>query len=450
VTFRPYPQYKASGVEWLGDVPEGWAETLIKYEASFFGGGTPSKDELQYWSGEIPWVSPKDMKRELIFDTEDHVTELGVKNSAVSLLPLGCVLIVVRSGILKHTIPVALNMVPVTLNQDMRGVKFGLRVNPNFFLRWVQGNNRDLLNEWSKQGATVESIEHAYFANSPMYLPSIEDQINIATFLDRETAKIDTLIAKQEAMIELLKEKRQAVVSHAVTKGLDPDVPMKASGVEWLGDVPENWSIRAINLVSTKITNGFVGPTRDILVSEGIPYIQATHVKRGRVQFDDGYFVTKEWSESHAKSILKDGDVLIVQTGAGTGDVALCTAANCGFNCHALIIVTPDSRYLTGAFLAATLQCTYGRSVLQSIQTGAMHPHLNCGEVKFVKIPLPPIKDQERIVASIQFQHERIDALIAKAQQAIILQKEHRTALISAAVTGKIDVRRENEFREAA
>lgn len=104
--FKPYPKYRPSGVKWLGNVPEGWVSTLIKYEASFFGGGTPSKDEPKYWNGDIPWVSPKDMKMEIILDTEDHVTNLGVLNSTVTLVPSGCVLLVVRSGILKHTIPV--------------------------------------------------------------------------------------------------------------------------------------------------------------------------------------------------------------------------------------------------------------------------------------------------------------------------------------------------------
>jgi len=135
--------------------------------------------------------------------------------------------------------------------------------------------------------------------------------------------------------------------------------------------------------------------------------------------------------------------VLLVQTGAGTGDVALCTSAEVGFNCHALIIISPEWNSITGAFLAAILQSTYGRSVLTSIQTGAMHPHLNCGEVKFVKIPLPPIAEQEIIVDTLSQLRKKTEFLIEKAQQAIALQKEHRTALISAAVTGKIDVRKD-------
>jgi type I restriction enzyme S subunit len=275
----------------------------------------------------------------------------------------------------------------------------------------------------------------------PLVLPSIAEQTAIAEFLDRETGKIDELVAEQRRLMELLKEKRQAVISHAVTRGLNPAAPLKPSGIEWLGDVPEHWETRTVAKASTKITNGFVGPTRDILVETGVPYIQATHIKGGRVNFDDAYFVKPEWSNAHAKSILASGDVLIVQTGAGTGDVGLVSEHEVGYNCHALIIVAPDESLLRGAFLSAVLQSTYGQQKLESIQTGAMHPHLNCGEVRFVEIPLPPLTEQADIVEHIRETAACFDTLTAEAQRAIDLLQERRTALISAAVTGQIDVR---------
>ena len=215
----------------------------------------------------------------------------------------------------------------------------------------------------------------------------------------------------------------------------------KDSGVAWLGEVPGHWEIQTVAKVSTKITNGYVGPTRDILVETGIPYVQATHNKKGRINFDGAYFVTPEWSKAHAKSILADGDVLLVQTGAGTGDVGLVSANEVGFNCHALIIISPDKKQISGDFLSAVLQSSYGRQVLESIQTGAMHPHLNCGEVKFVQLPVPPPSAQHFIVDFILNESVSFDALIKQAQSAITLLQERRTALISAAVTGQIDVR---------
>ena len=146
-------------------------------------------------------------------------------------------------------------------------------------------------------------------------VPPTAEQTEITGFLDRETAKIDALVEEQKRLIELLKEKRQAVISQAVTKGLHPNVPMKDSGVEWLGQVPAHWDVRRVNSVSTRITNGYVGPTRDILVDEGIRYLQSLRIKGNRIRFDDSYFVTEQWSNEHSKSILETGDLLIVQTG---------------------------------------------------------------------------------------------------------------------------------------
>jgi len=205
--------------------------------------------------------------------------------------------------------------------------------------------------------------------------------------------------------------------------------------------VPAHWGIKTIAKSSTKITNGYVGPTRDILVEQGIPYIQATHIKSGKVNFGEDYFVEEQWSLAHAKSILKKGDVLIVQTGAGTGDIGLVTDAEEGFNCHALIIVSPDTDQLMGEYLAAVLSSTYGECKLESIQTGAMHPHLNCGEVKFVEIPIPPIHEQAAIVAEFRRSVDMFDNLSKEAFDVIVILQERRSALISAAVTGQIDVR---------
>jgi len=229
MSLRPYAEYKDSGVAWLGEVPAHWEVKPLKYLVSFSGGGTPSRENLDYWDGNIPWVSPKDMKQERVTDAEEHITEFAIKESSTSLQKVGQVLIVVRSGILKHTIPVAINDVPVSLNQDMKALDF--KEKPwlsDFFLRWVQGNNDKLLNAWLKEGATVESVEHQYLAETRFPTPPRSEAIQIIKFLDNEATKIDALIAEQEKLIALLAEKRQAVISHAVTKGLNPDAPMDA------------------------------------------------------------------------------------------------------------------------------------------------------------------------------------------------------------------------------
>ena len=219
---NPNAKMKPSGVEWLGDVPEHWGLPKLKSIAMFSGGGTPSRDNPAYWNGDIPWVSPKDMKAERIDGAEESITEIGLRSSASNLLPPGRVLIVVRSGILKHTIPIAINETAVALNQDMKAISFdAAKCIGRFFLRWVQGHNEQLLFAWAKQGATVESIEHSYLAQSVVPLPDICEQVAIVAFLDTETARFDTLTTEAQRAIDLLQERRTALISAAVTGQID-------------------------------------------------------------------------------------------------------------------------------------------------------------------------------------------------------------------------------------
>jgi type I restriction enzyme S subunit len=446
MSFPRYPKYKDSGIDWLGEVPEHWHLDRLKRSTSSCKNGVWG-DEPQQDENDIPCVRVADFDRqrlrvELSDPTIRNIPEsdrlgrvlqqrdlLLEKSGGGELQPVGCVVLYDDPR-------------PAVCSNFVARVRVGEGMDSSFWRYFQAAAYAIRLNTRSiKQTSGIQNLDQQQYFDERATFPPSSEQTAIATFLDRETAKIDGLVAEQQRLIELLREKRQAVISHAVTKGLNPHAPMEPSGIEWLGEMPENWETRTIAKASTKITNGYVGPTRDILVESGIPYIQATHIKGGRINFDDEYFVTQEWSNSHAKSILAEGDVLIVQTGAGTGDVALVSKNEVGFNCHALIIIAPDKSLLQGTFLSAVLQSTYGQEKLSSIQTGAMHPHLNCGEVKFVEIPLPSLAEQAEIVACIRDASDRFEELIVEAQRAIDLLQERRTALISAAVTGKIDVR---------
>ena len=196
--------------------------------------------------------------------------------------------------------------------------------------------------------------------------------------------------------------------------------------------------------ITQKITNGYVGPTRDVLVYEGVRYLQSLHIKDGTIKFDKPYYVTAEWSKAHSKSILKAGDVLIVQT----GDIGQCAAVPKeweGCNCHALIIVQLTQGYGSGEYLSAFLRSDYGRNVLLQMQTGALHPHLECGKVREIKVLLPPPDEQLEIMVYLNRRASKLQATVHRVREAIEKLREYRTALISAAVTGKIDVRGEAE-----
>ncbi len=219
---NPDAPMKDSGVEWLGEVPEHWDLVPLKYLCNFSGGGTPTKDNLSYWTnGNIPWVSPKDMKTFWIAKTQDYITENAVKESSTKLVEAGALLMVVRSGILKRTIPIAINTVDVTMNQDMRALQFNERMSAEYAANYIMGNVDKLLFAWSKEGATVESVEHEYLSNSLLPVPSITEQHHIVDKINKQMKVFDNLVMNAKKAIQLMQERRTALISAAVTGKID-------------------------------------------------------------------------------------------------------------------------------------------------------------------------------------------------------------------------------------
>ena len=447
MSFPRYPQYKDSGVDWLGQVPAHWEVPKLKTIASFSGGGTPSRENLSFWNGDIPWVSPKDMKADRITGAEESITEAGLKSSAANLLPVGQVLMVVRSGILKRTIPVAINECAVALNQDMKAFAFdSRRCLPEFFLRWVQGLNALLLLAWAKQGATVESIEHSYLADTIVPIPPLPEQREIAGFLDRETAQIDALVAEQERLLELLKEKRQAVISHAVTRGLNPNAPLKPSGIEWLGDVPAHWKVVKVKHLVQSLEQGWSPQCEGFPAEEdewGV--LKVGCVNGGIFNPAENKLLPPEL-EADPKLGIAHGDILISR--ANTRElVGGAAVAKRDYPklllCDKLYRLRLRPERGNPDFVSLYLGCSAVRGQIELGATGASASMQNIGQstILDLQIPTPPLSEQRAIVAHLDAATAQFDALTAAVERALALLQERRTALISAAVTGQIDVR---------
>ncbi len=219
---NPDAPMKDSEVDWLGEVPEHWSLRKLKYCVTITGGGTPNTSISEYWNGNIPWVSPKDMKTHSIDATQDYITPLAIEKSAAKLIDEGNVLIVVRSGILQHSIPVAINTVQVSLNQDMKA----LTVNPDlmvdkYLFYFINGLQRLLLNLWAKPGCTVESIETEYLMNSIIPFPKLNEQREIVESLDQGCMKIEKMILVNNKTVAKLNEYRTSLITAAVTGKID-------------------------------------------------------------------------------------------------------------------------------------------------------------------------------------------------------------------------------------
>lgn len=271
--------------------------------------------------------------------------------------------------------------------------------------------------------------------------PPIEDQGYIVRFLDRETAKIDEMIAKKERLIVLLEEKRTALISRAVTEGLDSSAPMKDSGLSWLGAVPSHWEIKRLKYQSPQVTVGIVVTPARYYVDEGIPCLRSFNVSQRGLTDSDLVFISKASNELHAKSMIFTGDLVVVRTGQ-PGTTAVVDERFHGTNCIDLIIVR-KSRKFNSAFLAYLANSWFAKVQFETGAGGAIQQHFNIEIAKNLLVLCPPISEQAAIVEYLDGQSRRLDDIIRLNRSLVEKLREYRTALISAAVTGKIDVRNE-------
>lgn len=213
----PNVPMKDSGVEWIGEIPEGWSISSLKYLASIKGGSTPSKSNPAFWGGEIPWVSSQEVKLSRLTDTSQHITQEALDYCSNVVFPAETVVMVVRSGILKHTLPVSILDKPMTINQDIKAVQFFRDSQSAFFYYFVKGLNNALLHELCKDGSTVDNLDIDLLSRCPIIQPPIDEQTAIVNYLDQKTSEIDSLIEKKKQLVEKLQEYRKSLISECVT-----------------------------------------------------------------------------------------------------------------------------------------------------------------------------------------------------------------------------------------
>ena len=433
MSFPKYPKYKDSGVEWLGEVPEHWEVTKMKWVAKMESGHTPDKKVPDYWeNGEIPWVSLNDTgylkDNDYISDTAYAVTDRGIANSSARLLPP-------RSVVFSRDATIgrcAITTRPMACSQHFIAWVCGKSMIPEYLLLRLRSMTREL--DRLTTGATLKTIGMPDVRTLVTPVPPMEEQHAIINWVSIETSKIDELVAEQRRLIELLKEKRQAVISHAVTKGLNPNVPMKPSGIEWLGDVPEHWEIKSFQRC-VSIAEGQVDPKTPGF-SEMV-LIAPNHVESGTGKLYDLEAAGDQGAIS-GKYFCRSGDVLYSKIRPALRKACLaphdCLCSADMYPLHAHSGMTNEFLFrwiLTEQFSAF--------AVLESDRVAM--PKINRESLKEVRFALPPIEEQHQICAFITTQAVQFDELTAEAENAIELLQERRTALISAAVTGKIDVR---------
>jgi type I restriction enzyme S subunit len=419
MSFPRYERYKDSGVEWLGEVPAGWEVKRVKRNFRLLSEKTGRREHLvaleniESWSGRF-------------IETETEFQGDGVSFNAGDIL----------FGKLRPYLAKA-------LLADQSGEAVGdfhvLRPCSGVMGRFAiyQILNQDFISivDGSTFGAKMPRVSWDFMANLHQAVPPLPEQHAIAAFLDCETAKIDALIAEQQRLVALLAEKRQAVISHAVTKGLNPAAPMKDSGVEWLGEVPVGWEVGPLKRFADVIDCKHY--TVEFL-DNGWPVVSIRELRDDKIDLSNAKLTSRaEWDFLREGRVPTHGDMIFCRN-ASVGAVGYVDSEDqfcMGQDVCLIRPVNPDR------FIHYQLTSKLVKNQIEGLLVGATIRRANVEEIRGLIITNPPKNEQHVIAAFLDTETAKIDTLVAEAERAMTLLKERRTALISAGVTGKIDVR---------
>ena len=426
--YKAYPEYKDSDEEWLSTMPIHWEWSKVSWSfraEKGKNGQLLTKEYCGRKKGEFPVYSGQTENGGVMGTIDTYEFDSGVK------------------GVLFST-TVGAKAMHLT---HLKG-KFSLSQNCMIIMPMVSLDVRYCFYHFQPLFAHERSLipDHmqASFRMEDLYqykiiLPPLPEQKQIAKFLDNETGKIDALIAKQQALIALLKEKRQAVISHAVTKGLNPDARMKDSGVEWLGDVPEHWEPCGLkHRIELMIDNRGRSPR---YYDEGTPILEARHILAEQLHPDRSFdkFINHKDVPDFVRDDIKEGDVLFITVGT-VGKVALVDA-NPEYAILQNIVGLRFDKETSSRFMHHLLTSDEIKFAMNAHNKNSILDSIKISDFIQTRIELPPLEEQNSIGAYLSEEDAKVEKLTEKAIQAIDLMQERRTALISAAVTGKIDVR---------
>jgi type I restriction enzyme S subunit len=445
--WRPYPEYKNSGIEWLCDIPLDWQVHKLGSKCSVKArlGWKGLKAAEYVDNGYIFLATPNIKERDIDFENVDHITPNRYFESPEIMLRVGDVLVAKDGATLGITNLVRKLPAPATVNGSIAVLRPKPGLDSSFLCYWLSSDYSQQVIQRMKGGMGVPHLFQADLRKFIVSCPALNEQIAIAAFLDRETAKIDALIAKREELIALLEEKRAALISRAATKGLDPNVPMKRSGVEWLGDIPAHWEMKRLKHLAESLQTGPFGTQlhADEYIEDGIPVINPANLERGTIIPDWKCTVNRSVFHRLRHHRLEEGNIVFARRGE-MGRCALVTQKEDGWLCGTgCLRVRLDIRRSYPPFINLLLSTKWAKDWFMLESVGTTMENLNTEIIGAIPLAVTTLEEQRRIAEEVATLSPKIDAITTKNREAIETLQEYRTALISAAVTGKIDVRGE-------
>ena len=432
---KRYDSYKDSGVEWIGEVPNHWNCARLKfYSEPLKSGGTPKSDNDKFYSEDgTPWVAISDMSStNYILDTEKHLTQEGIDDKRLIVYPIGTILYSIYATLGK----VSELGVPACINQAILAIVPKSNYNREYFKYCLQAQEQYVFS--LSNGNTQNNLNAGKVANFMLTLPPLSEQQTIASYLDKRCEEIDKAIAKQQKRIELLQELRQNIITNAVTRGINPDAPLKDSGVEWIGKVPEHWEIKHLKYIC-KINGrvGYRGYTTNDLVQEGegAYTIGGKHIASCKLDLSDADFISWEKYYESPEIMVRKGDIVIAQRGS-LGKAALIEEEIGEATINPSLVLL--NRILVNAkFLHYYLISNATLTNILLLNTATAVPMISQNQISNMKIPIPPLSEQQQIVNNIECKTVRLDKSVISAEHRIDLLQELKQSIITEVVTGK-------------
>lgn len=430
-----YSEYKDSGVKWLGETPSHWEVMSIKYTGIFENGLTYSPADTAK-EGTLVLRSSNIQDFHLSFKDNVFVKKVSSK----LLVRKGDIIICSRNGSASLVGKCALVESDIEASFGAFMMRYRPVINPKYAYYLFQGSIGYYKGLFST--TTINQLTKSVLNDIKVAIPNLEEQVVIGSYLDAATSKIDKAIAMQQKMIDLLNERKQIIIQNAVTKGLDENVEMKDSGVEWIGMIPKHWEIKRLKYVMHSYGRiGFRGYGTDDIVDEGQGAItlSPSNIQDSSMDYSKKTYLS--WSKYYESPeiMIKNGDVLMVKTGSSYGKCAVVKGLPMECTINPQLVVFKEHKELP-EFLAYSFQTTYAKCFINTSVIGGTIPTISQEKINNYIFPFPPKTEQQAIVAYLDKEMQRFDSAISNCQRQITLLQERKQIIINEVVTGKVKV----------
>ena len=409
-----YDSYKDSGIEWIGEIPSHWKVTKLKFIGNIICGGTPSTTNEEYWTGNIPWIQSGKVQNNIVLSNvvEKKITESALVESSTKLVKKDSVLIAITGATCSN---IGYLTFETAVNQSIVAIEPS-NFNSVLLFNLLKSQKEQIL--FHQSGGAQGGVTKGDIMNIYIPYPPVEEQTTIANYLDQKTSQIDDLIAKKERLIQLLEEERTAIINQSVTKGLDPTVPMKDSGIEWLGEIPAHWEVAKFNLY-VSIRHGHQFMNHDF-TDDGVKVVKITQLhKDGYLDLSRCSYVSSEQLDNYQSILIKEQDILMCLTGGTIGKIIRVGEVN-----EPLLQNYRVGHFSSGnvskisddfIFWMMSSESIVSQIFFQMRETG--QPNIGMDDFGRMRITIPPLMEQEKIVKHIVNKTAEISEILIKSKQ---------------------------------